>query len=354
MKRLILIGNGFDLAHNLNTSYKHFLCDYWERTINSMINKRQNGAHGEYSNDQLTIKEQIELYFDIPDILKYIRENISLIRFKNDFLLKITEKQVLENWVDIEQEYFENLKKAKNNPDELKKLNADFKEIKELLIKYLNTIDIEKADINIKTKRKIGKSIYERFLEQDLTEEVLRFDFNENPDEILFLNFNYTYTESIYTGSKFKLVDQMNLKISIIHIHGTLENEPDNPLIFGYGDELDDEYKELEKSNNTACLDFIKSIAYLNSANYKNLLKFINSDFYQVFIMGHSCGISDRTLLNTIFEHKNCCSIKPFYFKPDRSSDNYSDLIKNISRNFNNKPNMRERVVNKTYTKTLT
>ena len=31
MNRIILIGNGFDLAHGLKTSYKNFLDDYWQK-----------------------------------------------------------------------------------------------------------------------------------------------------------------------------------------------------------------------------------------------------------------------------------------------------------------------------------
>ncbi|MCC8145746.1 MAG: bacteriophage abortive infection AbiH family protein, partial [Bacteroidales bacterium] len=30
MNRIILIGNGFDLAHGLPTSYKDFINDYWD------------------------------------------------------------------------------------------------------------------------------------------------------------------------------------------------------------------------------------------------------------------------------------------------------------------------------------
>ena len=30
MNRLVIIGNGFDLAHGLPTSYKHFIDDYWK------------------------------------------------------------------------------------------------------------------------------------------------------------------------------------------------------------------------------------------------------------------------------------------------------------------------------------
>ena len=69
--------------------------------------------------------------------------------------------------------------------------------------------------------------------------------------------------------------------------------------------------------------------------------------------MGHSCGISDRTLLNTLFEHDNCLSIKVFYHKKKDGTDDYSNVFRNISRNFNNKAVMREKVVNKQYSQPL-
>ena len=131
----------------------------------------------------------------------------------------------------------------------------------------------------------------------------------------------------------------------LIHIHGELNN-PKNPIIFGYGDELDEKYILIEQLNNNEYLKNIKSIKYLQSRSYQELLTFINSDKYQIFIMGHSCGISDRTLLNKIFEHQNCILIKPFYYKKDDGTDNYTDLTINISRNFKDKSLFRERVVN--------
>ncbi|MDR1763164.1 MAG: bacteriophage abortive infection AbiH family protein, partial [Dysgonamonadaceae bacterium] len=33
MNRIILIGNGFDLAHGLKTSYKDFINDFWINEI---------------------------------------------------------------------------------------------------------------------------------------------------------------------------------------------------------------------------------------------------------------------------------------------------------------------------------
>lgn len=106
----------------------------------------------------------------------------------------------------------------------------------------------------------------------------------------------------------------MCAKRKIIHIHGEL-NKENNPIIFGYGDESADDYKKIEKLNDNEYLKNVKSINYLQTDNYKKMLGFINSDYYQVFILGHSCGSSDKTLLNTLFEYKNCVSIKPFYYK---------------------------------------
>ena len=63
--------------------------------------------------------------------------------------------------------------------------------------------------------------------------------------------------------------------------------------------------------------------------------------------MGHSCGLSDRTMLNTIFENPNCISIKVFYHLKEDGTDNYTEMIQNISRHFNKKKLMREKIVNK-------
>ena len=54
---------------------------------------------------------------------------------------------------------------------------------------------------------------------------------------------------------------------------------------------------------------------YFQTSNYHDLVRFIESNIFQVFILGHSCGLSDRTMLNMIFEHDHCKSIKLFIMK---------------------------------------
>jgi hypothetical protein len=163
------------------------------------------------------------------------------------------------------------------------------------------------------------------------------------PNRVMLLNFNYTSIADFYLPD--------NPHFILNHIHGELA-KPEN-VIFGYGDESDDEYKRLQKFNDNEYLRHIKTNRYLETPNYRDLLSFIDSAPFQVCIMGHSCGLSDKTLLNTLFEHRNCVSIKPYYYVNEQGKDNYLDIVQNISRNFTNPQLMRDRVVNKTYCEEL-
>lgn len=358
MNKLILIGNGFDLAHGLKTSYQDFIDGYWEEKVNPvkyaykcdrLIYRRPEDRFPTiYEDDDIKIDKI--LYFSMNDLdrlpEKYGYENFiqilapanesseSCLQYKNQFLQQIMKKKYLKNWpdwVDIEMEYYLALKKCSNNSDkeEIEKLNSDFLAIQKALERYL----IAKIEDGITVSQSISDRIY------SVIDAIIRNKYSRL-ESIMFLNFNYTPTIEKYTANRLAHTDAVN------YIHGELGN-PNNPIIFGYGDEIDDKYKFIEQINDNRYLENIKSIRYLETKNYQKLLAFMDSDKYEIFIMGHSCGISDRTLLNTVFEHKNCCSIKFFYHRKKDGTDNFSDVIRNISRNFTNKPLMRKRVVNK-------
>ena len=163
------------------------------------------------------------------------------------------------------------------------------------------------------------------------------------PDNVLVLNFNYTTLADRYLPKEdiFKT----------IHIHGELNNP--KGVIFGYGDEFDDFYSTILNKNDNSYLQHIKSYKYLEASNYRQMLSFIESAPYQIYIMGHSCGLSDKTLLRTLFENKNCISIKPFYYIKEDGSDSYMETIQNISRNLTDMTLLRDRVVNKTRCHTM-
>lgn len=433
MNRIILIGNGFDLAHNIKTSYTHFIDDYWKKVMQKLRNEVNGNVTtlvNSFETQEIKINDVPgnhynagdwvvgETYEDLKRILK--DQNLELI-FKNRFLEILMDKKKEQNWVDIEIEYYTLLKesfKNKNCTYEIADLNKDFERIKILLESYLKEVedkfndDFGKNINEIRLRERIGRKIYSPFKLKDFTEasinraSQMEYDkfvrdvnslktnivdtgelnelsrqlisrigqngtlkdirkllisdaainyFELMPDEILFLNFNYTFTEKLYS-SHFQY-ESFNSKKEItkrnIHIHGTTDKYDRNNAIFGFGDEIDEDYKSIENLNDNIYLENIKSIKYLETDNYKQLLEFLNGAEYQIFTFGHSCGISDRTLLNTLFEHKNCSSIKPFYYRMDNDTDNYSEIVKNISRNFNNKSIMRDKVVNKEYCETL-
>jgi hypothetical protein len=359
MNRIILIGNGFDLAHGLKTTYNDFIDDYWEQ--------KAKVFQISYNDGDMKYKNQGNMplcYYEDEDILvgdlvyasNYILKNTSekkgyeqfnalvnsipqnsltkiiknKIRIKNRFLEIITNKISKFNWVDIEEEYYLALINCleDNNEYSIENLNKGFLAIQNSLEKYLKN----QSAINIIKSTSIEKKICWYSSKENLNQTHEKDTFNN----FLYLNFNYTSTEKLYVFPANK----------VIHIHGELGN-PKNPIIFGYGDEIDHRYKLIEQKNDNIFLKNIKSIKYSETRNYREFLNFINSDYYQVYIMGHSCGISDRTLLNTLFEHDNCHLIKIYYHKREDGTDNHSDIVINISRNFTKKDLMRERLVAK-------
>ena len=237
-------------------------------------------------------------------------------------------------WVDIEVFYFQLLKtlfRNSNYSDKhavIKNLNDEFKFLIIKLTEYIKTIN---DDI-----LKLNKSLFET--SRSNLKKVISFD--NGGSIVKFLNFNYTETlPFIYSVAQ----DE------IIHIHGRANQIEENPIIFGYGDESDPEYQKIEDSGENIYLEHIKSFAYFQTDNYNKLLSFIDSKPFNVYIVGHSCGLSDRVLLNQIFEHPNCEAIEIFYHKRNDGSDNFKEITQEISRHFKpqNKSTMRMRVRNK-------
>jgi hypothetical protein len=128
-----------------------------------------------------------------------------------------------------------------------------------------------------------------------------------------------------------------------ICINGQLHDD-NNPVIFGFGDELDEDYLKMERERAKGYFEHIKSFWYFQTSNYWQLIRFIDCEEYIIHVLGHSCGLSDRTMLHMIFEHPNCKSIKIFYYG-DETSNNYTEITYEIARHFNDKELMRRRII---------
>jgi len=404
MNRLVIIGNGFDLAHGLPTSYKDFIDDFWKSFKESSnsdlykeivyVNEMYDGYYKYYGD----IRNFMDFKTNLFEYCKEYKYNFydedcvalqglkEIFRFKNDFFLKINNESI-ENWVDIENLYFRELKKIVNSKStditktqeflkkeqvqNVKKLNEEFEKIKKLFENYLikNVIDIYSFQhfsgenqeffkilelLKPISKLSNEQNVLKEFNKKEDQEEIeIKFKeelINILINQVYLLSFNYTFTVQKYQSL---LKNDERIESKINYIHGVVGNITENKINFGFGDEMDDDYKIIENINDNEFLRNFKSFQYLQNSNYSNLLSFVESEKFQVLILGHSCGLSDRTLLNTIFEHENCRSIKVFYheIKDENGKvikDNYIDLIQNISRHFNDKKIMREKIVNKT------
>ena len=378
MNRLVIIGNGFDIAHGLKTSYKDFINWYWEQIIDGFTGNTTRVLEDYLC--KLSINENSKLnswyefaftnshFRDIQgnrkysgnDIIEYIKSDSATFNIEySAFLGTIIQSIETKGWVDIENDYYQLLKNCIKNPNcgyTVDELNKQLFFLQNKLVDYLNTIS---TNVNIED---LKKAIIVFFNPNDFSTEgrnkaqddiglnLAEFDGelidNEErkkliPKRIMLLSFNYTNTVRMYN----------NFNIVHNYIHGELENPKE--IIFGYGDELDKDYQDILDKKDNELLRNAKSVKYLETRHYREMLEFIQSAPFQVFIMGHSCGNSDRTLLNTVFEHDNCVSIKPFYHKWDDGSDNYLDIVQNISRNFTNMKLFRDRVVNKEQCQTM-
>lgn len=411
MNRLVLIGNGFDLAHGLKTSYADFIDWYWNYRMHKFADENYLyeskdllcsfkilHKHNEDRETWGTLAFANNYFRSIPALGKeYVGKDViaSIINDKKHFettfyplLEKIMQGVGDKYWSGIERDYYDLLKQfalEEKDATKVEDLNRQLYFLQELLITYLKSeeekgitknqhiwdeiyapinaseisataekywkIHLSNGYINSeRLQEKMNRYGLSRVCLKEISKfkEIHRHDpFREDspqllrlPEKIMLVNFNYTSTPVEYLNSNVA---------ELVYIHGKLD-EPAS-VIFGYGDEVDVSYKKLQDLNYHECMRNIKSMRYPQAPNYKRVLEFIESAPFQVYVMGHSCGLSDRTLLSKIFRHKFCTSIKPyFYIDPKTGEDDYDSLMPNISRHL---AHMADRVVDRNQCTTL-
>lgn len=345
MNRLVIIGNGFDLAHKMKTSYKDFILDFLKEGLQKLTEENP-----ELKLPLVNFKENITGYiiaysgkineWGIEDLIKFTYSSNTpyqySINIKSEFLSNLLKNIRDYNWVDIENEYYKQLcEYAKEKEDDkIDKLNKDLKEIQGALVSYLS-----KEERRYRNEYTVYGKIFAKQVTQNLNtrKDVL-------PESILFLNFNYTSTIRYYIQKVQKIVS--NTKV--INIHGEI-NKRDNAVIFGYGDEEDVNFNILE--NNDRYLEFVKTYHYLRNSKYQELLAFLDSDDYEVMVIGHSCGLSDKTLLSEVFNNERCKSIKLLTYntKPGSTfcieNSDYITKSYQIGRIFKDKASLRRKLL---------
>lgn len=320
--KLILIGNGFDLAHGLKTSYLDFIdwyvCNlYNEFCANKNYNDCLIGIENKFANQPHLPNKTPNTFKDVLNFDKV--DNELKITYHSNFFRRLLDSFELHNWVDIERFYYRLMKSYFTNPNvsdkdkAVLKLNSEFDFIIEKLTSYIKTINQSLNSI-AKLKCNPSPNNFSKIFENP-----------RSHSSIQFLNFNYT--DTLHEKGYARIED-------IIYMHGRVADLKKNPIIFGYGDESDPSYQSIEDSGENFYLEHIKSFGYFSTGNYHRLLTYIDSDPFTVSIVGHSCGLSDRVLLNQILEHKNCQRIEIYYHVRKNGTDNFKEITQEISRHF--------------------
>lgn len=349
--RIVIIGNGFDKALGLKTGYSDFMLYLLKKALLKALNREKNprelinvsaldeGLRNFYHKTEQGILSKLNFL----DLKNYLKEIGVKYKYSFDFLQEIEDKFTEAKWVDIEQHYFKSLIKIFNEQKDMTLLiqNAEslhkcMRYLRFELNEYIHDQEISHsinyakyplANLIEKTRSPLRKA------QSNLIGKHKR---RKPPSKILFLNFNYTNVLENYLNNTFD-----NKRFKHIYIHGKVEDDA-NPIIFGYGDDTRNIYKELENTGEEELLIMIKAFQYPRTSNYHKLLLFLRDYEYDVFVIGHSCGLSDSTLLNTIFEDPNCMAIQAFYYK---DIDEFIRKNLAISRHFNDKKLFRERVL---------
>lgn len=364
VNRLILIGNGFDLAHGLKTGYNDFIIWY----LNQAFDKAQNSFQYDDELMTVTVRDVNTLYAlrgpKVDTIAAFVNHfyhegfykmighhtlkfqgwnndfhNPFEINIKSNLLYTLLSDCSSAKWVDIENNFYDQLKASliMANAEEKNMMVADLNKSLTVLIAHLqNYLKTINTDTVVDEYHALLNSPFDP---SDFIDEEFQYLDMHYLQSTHVLNFNYTSTVEKYVNG----YQPAGQPIEINYIHGKL-GEKDNPIIFGFGDELDKDYVGFELERTKGIFEYIKSFWYFRTSNYHNLIRFIDESPYQIFILGHSCGLSDRTMLNMVFEHQNCKSIKIFYYK-NGAFNNYTPITQEISRHFRDKQQMRKKII---------
>lgn len=364
---ILLIGNGFDLAHKLPTAYKDFLefCEktryiytfndqasvdeYVEKHLqnwkmqepikevlrNAFYKRECNRKYYENREDDLQVKTPNTA---LNEIYTHIKDNVWLDYFLNRY------KKMGQNWIDFESEIskvIQALDDARYQFECGGSLSGVEKNKVEILLAILKVsgttmktaygsldeIDHFTGHLNIELERLI------RALEIYIAEFVRKIEvLYKNPDieklnldHILSFNYSDTY-ERIYGNGR-------QMKYDYIHGRADInKNILTSNLVLGIDEYLDDARKDKELEFLTF-KKFYQRIYKSTGNTYLNWLNTIKKNDFQVhnlYIFGHSLDVTDKDILKMFICNDNI-QTKIFYYRNNKDDKReLGKLIKNL------------------------
>ena len=373
---ILVIGNGFDLAHGLPTTYKEFL--YFTTIFQECFDKGKNEEKDWVSGDNIEVKMYLRTLFDKANdttntieqetATSIVNELDDLVK-NNVWLRHFKQVQIKEGWIDFESEisriiqcldkarktleaqFLQGIIPAKINQKELNILspliNEDGSLLKaDLIAFYPGVIGCQKTQF-LKDLNKLIRCLEIYLCDYVGNMEVIKTlpDIEALPLLDKVLSFNYTNThEKLY-------VKNPTIEYDYIHGRAKIDNTVEsNNMVLGIdeylrGDEKNTNVEMIEFKKfyqrihkETGCLyrnwvDDIKNIkkiqektaVYKEEGNTVVESKYVN--FHKVFFFGHSLDVTDKDVIRDLILNDN---VKTTIFY--RNKADYGQKITNLVR----------------------
>lgn len=340
---ILVIGNGFDLAHGLPTKYTDFLdfIDVIEQVTN--VKNENDLSNIDWKDINSKIKDKIkEKMGNVRNNLHTQKEMWKNLLEDNFWIFYFNQCQVYKNWIDFEGEISKVIQSLDNDMKEAEVeiesgatqvsntnvekffhkrlsgvlLDADFDMTSVTLISYREIRDVLYNDLNRLIK---AFEIY-------ISEYIEEIDAEKTSDEIGKLNIDHVLSFN-YSHTYEKFYDKLR-KAKYDYIHGEANKDSEtNNMVLGI-----DEY--LQKKRRDKEIDFIDFKKYYQrifkstGSEYKNWLYDIQESGYEnkkslceqfpkqipyekfnirhkLYIFGHSLDVTDKDILRELILNDN-------------------------------------------------
>jgi len=347
MNNVLLVGNGFDLAHGLLTKYEHFLylMKHWDVFYSSFTCEMEKMADIEKKGKDVLVDKSNSSLSEIPfsKFLKHVSDmnkanidKLSYIIKNNSWAIYYQNCEAeIDGWIDFEREIypvvelFEFIIKSNYHTSGHRGEYVDAYIDKEYLTpqmlrtaslwrKYIgvgvgDTISVRPPYVSLKygiLKKRILESLRKEFDEFIYAFEIYLYEFVYKNDNIKplkqikdlginsVISFNYTLTEKLYGV----------VEDDVHHLHGMIREDltqGKNNMIMGVNESSEQNmefiyfvkyFQRIQKSSGTRYKELLRK-------GYKNSYGF-TENAYSLYIYGHSLDETDKDIITYIIGTK--------------------------------------------------
>lgn len=322
--KILVLGNGFDIDHDLPTSYRDFL-NFCNAIVDCSNSKKYDKLTKGQKRYIYVLKNDSKLYGMFKDLLT-----------RNKLLKYFNVQAEKMNWIDFEREImdivmeFTNLEKLMTdkgwNTYQIEH-NARVHEV----IHDLGLSKIESGVVNLSTLSTIHETLCKHFKDFAIALELYIGRFiNKTPvdgvapdiieydaDQVLTFNYSDTY-ERIYGGVKW------NQCVSYVHGKAQAEDSPKEAnIVLGVTspERVGTSYVEFEK--------YFQRITKKTGNEYKKWLE--SAEEITVSFFGHSLDATDSDVIKDFFDYEKA-KIKIYYYNDVSYQNIVANLIKIIGK----------------------